>query len=84
MFDVDFSQEFSIEKKMKKEAKSRKRPLENDIDEMEEDDDMETGDMVDADEDEELEDWSEEAVEVKINIKSNLFTTANKWYLVMQ
>lgn len=62
LFDVDFSQEFSIEKKVK----DRKRPLEKDSDE--EEDDMEKGDMMDVDEDEELEDWSED-VEVKINIK---------------
>ncbi|VDO12997.1 unnamed protein product [Brugia timori] len=51
VFDVDFSQEFSIEKK--KEMKNRKRPLENETDD--EEDDVEKKNMIDADEDEELE-----------------------------
>uniref|UniRef100_A0A183HHK4 CBF domain-containing protein n=1 Tax=Onchocerca flexuosa TaxID=387005 RepID=A0A183HHK4_9BILA len=64
VFDVDFSQEFSSEKKKKKkEMKGQKRPLENDTDE-EEEDDVEKNNMLDADEEEELEDWSEEDTEV--------------------
>ncbi|VDN85309.1 unnamed protein product, partial [Brugia pahangi] len=51
VFDVDFGQEFSIEKK--KEMKNRKRPLENETDD--EEDDVEKKNMIDADEDEELE-----------------------------
>uniref|UniRef100_A0A0R3RYD1 CBF domain-containing protein n=1 Tax=Elaeophora elaphi TaxID=1147741 RepID=A0A0R3RYD1_9BILA len=67
VFDVDFSQEFSVEKKTKKkEVKGRKRPLENDTDE-EEEDDMEEEDKMDVDEDEDLEDWSEEDVEEESN-----------------
>ncbi|KAL3985664.1 CBF/Mak21 family protein [Acanthocheilonema viteae] len=64
VFDVNFSQEFSIEKKTKKKKgmKGQKRPFENDTDE-EEEDDIEKREMMDVDEDEELEDWSGEDVE---------------------
>ncbi|VDK76325.1 unnamed protein product [Litomosoides sigmodontis] len=56
VFDVDFTQEFSVEKK---EVKGRKRPLENDSDE--EEDNTENGNMMGVDE--ELEDWSEDVEE---------------------
>ncbi|EJW85751.1 CBF/Mak21 family protein [Wuchereria bancrofti] len=64
VFDVDFGQEFSIEKK--KEVKNRKRPLENETDN--EEDDVEKRDIIDADENEELEEWSEEDIEDESNI----------------
>ncbi|EFO27198.1 CBF/Mak21 family protein [Loa loa] len=68
VFDVDFSQEFSAEKrKQKKEVRGRKRPLENDTDEDEEDD-MEKENMMDVDEDEELEEWSEKDIKEESNI----------------
>ncbi|KAM3716776.1 Uncharacterized protein ACO02O_00912 [Dirofilaria immitis] len=60
VFDVDFSQEFSIEKKKKKkEMEGRKQSLENDAD------DIRKRDVMDVDEDEEFEDWSEDDIEVQ-------------------
>uniref|UniRef100_A0A915PTU4 CCAAT-binding factor domain-containing protein n=1 Tax=Setaria digitata TaxID=48799 RepID=A0A915PTU4_9BILA len=56
VFDIDFSQEFSVEKK-KKEVKSRKRQIESDTDREGDDDDEERSGM-DAADDDDFEGWS--------------------------
>lgn len=50
--------------------KGQNRPLENDADKVE--DDAGQGDVMDVNEDEELEQWSSEEIEVKINISELL------------